>query len=45
VRFVAKQGIIPSDAAASEVATSVESAKDDPLIQEALEMFNAQIKP
>jgi DNA polymerase-3 subunit gamma/tau len=45
VRFVAKQGIIPSDAAASEVAMSVESAKDDPLIQEAIEMFNAQIKP
>ena len=45
VRFVAKQGIIPNDATASEVATSVESVKDDPLIQEALEMFNAQIKP
>lgn len=44
VRFVAKEGIIPSDAAASEAATSVESFKDDPLIQEALEMFNAQIK-
>ncbi|HEV8618771.1 MAG TPA: hypothetical protein VGQ70_04690, partial [Candidatus Udaeobacter sp.] len=44
VRFVAKEGIIPSDAAASEAAKSVESFKDDPLIQEALEMFNAQIK-
>ena len=44
VRFVAKEGIIPSDAAASEAGTSVESFKDDPLIQEALEMFNAQIK-
>jgi DNA polymerase III subunit gamma/tau len=43
VRFVAKEGIIPSHAAASE-ATSVVSFKDDPLIQEALEMFNAQIK-
>ena len=45
VRFVAKQGIIRSNAAASEVVTPVESVKDDPLIQEALEMFNAQIKP
>jgi DNA polymerase-3 subunit gamma/tau len=44
VRFVAKEGIILSDAAASEAGTSVESFKDDPLIQEALEMFNAQIK-
>ncbi len=44
VRFVAKEGIIPSDAAASEAGMSVESFKDDPLIQEALEMFNAQIK-
>lgn len=44
VRFVAKEGIIPSDASASDAAQSVESFKDDPLIQEALEMFNAQIK-
>jgi DNA polymerase-3 subunit gamma/tau len=44
VRFVAKEGIIPSDASASDAAKSVESFKDDPLIQEALEMFNAQIK-
>jgi DNA polymerase III gamma/tau subunit len=44
VRFVAKEGIIPSNAAASEAAKSVESFKDDLLIQEALEMFNAQIK-
>jgi DNA polymerase III subunit gamma/tau len=46
VRFVAKEGIIPPKVfgAASEAATSVESFKDDPLIQEALEMFNAQIK-
>jgi DNA polymerase-3 subunit gamma/tau len=44
VRFVATEGIILSDAAASEAGTSVESFKDDPLIQEALEMFNAQIK-
>jgi DNA polymerase-3 subunit gamma/tau len=46
VRFVAKEGIMPPKAfgAASEAATSVESFKDDPLIQEALEMFNAQIK-
>jgi len=44
VKFVAKEGIISSNAAASEAAKSVESFKDDPLIQEALEMFNAQIK-
>jgi DNA polymerase-3 subunit gamma/tau len=46
VRFVAKEGIMSPKAfgAASEAATSVESFKDDPLIQEALEMFNAQIK-
>jgi DNA polymerase III subunit gamma/tau len=46
VRFVAKEGILPPKVfgAGSEAATSVESLKDDPLIQEALEMFNAQIK-
>jgi DNA polymerase-3 subunit gamma/tau len=46
VRFVAKEGIMPPKVfgAVSEAATSVESFKDDPLIQEALEMFNAQIK-
>jgi DNA polymerase III subunit gamma/tau len=46
VRFVAKEGIMPPKVfgAGSEAATSVESFKDDPLIQEALEMFNAQIK-
>jgi len=46
VRFVAKEGILPPKVfgAGSEAATSVESLKNDPLIQEALEMFNAQIK-
>src|SRR4029453_3248745 len=46
VRFVAKEGIMPPKAfgATSEEETPVESFKDDPLIQEALEMFNAQIK-
>jgi DNA polymerase-3 subunit gamma/tau len=46
VRFVAKEGILPPKAfgAGSEAASSVESFKDDPLIQEALEMFKAQIK-
>ncbi len=46
VRFVAKEGIVPTKAfgAGSEAARSVESFEDDPLIQEALEMFNAQIK-
>jgi DNA polymerase-3 subunit gamma/tau len=42
VRFVAKEGIPPRSA--GDTAKSAESFKDDPLIQEALEMFNAQIK-
>ena len=42
VRFVAKEGIPPSGA--GDTAKSAESFKDDPLIQEAIEMFNAQIK-
>jgi DNA polymerase-3 subunit gamma/tau len=42
VKFVAKDGI-PSSAAA-DAAKPVESFKDDPLIQEAIELFNAQIK-
>ena len=46
VRFVAKEGIVPPKAfgAGSEAARSVEWFEDDRLIQEALEMFNAQIK-
>ena len=39
VRFVAKEGIPQSGA-----GDTAESFKDDPLIQEAIEMFNAQIK-
>ena len=42
VKFVAKDGIPPSSAV--DAAKSAQSFKDDPLIQEALEMFNAQIK-
>ena len=42
VKFVAKDGI-PSRAAA-DAAKPSESFKDDPLIQEAIELFNAQIK-
>ncbi len=42
VKFVAKDGI-PSKAAA-DAAKPSESFKDDPLIQEAIELFNAQIK-
>ena len=42
VRFVAKEGIPQSSA--GDTAKSAESFKDDPLIQEAIEMFNAQIK-
>jgi DNA polymerase III subunit gamma/tau len=41
VKFVAKDGILPSTADAPKPA---ESFKDDPLIQEAIELFNAKIK-
>jgi DNA polymerase III subunit gamma/tau len=41
VKFVAKDGIRPSTADASKPA---ESFKDDPLIQQAIELFNAEIK-
>ncbi len=42
VKFVAKDGI-PSRAAA-DAAKPAESFKDDPLIQQAIELFNAQLK-
>jgi DNA polymerase-3 subunit gamma/tau len=41
VKFVAKDGIAP--AGAVDAAKSAESFKDDPLIQEAIELFKAQI--
>jgi DNA polymerase III subunit gamma/tau len=41
VKFVAKDGIRPSTADAAKPA---ESSKDDPLIQQAIELFNAEIK-
>jgi DNA polymerase-3 subunit gamma/tau len=41
VKFVAKDGI-PSSA--TDATKPAESFKDDPLIQEAIELFNAQIK-
>ena len=41
VKFVAKDGILPSTAEGPKPAKSF---KDDPLIQEAIELFNAQIK-
>ncbi len=41
VKFVAKDGIRPSTADGSKPA---ESFKDDPLIQQAIELFNAEIK-
>jgi DNA polymerase-3 subunit gamma/tau len=41
VKFVAKDGILPSNAEGPKPAKSF---KDDPLIQEAIELFNAQIK-
>ena len=43
VKFVAKDGI-PSSAAA-DAAKPAESFKDDPLIQEAIELFNARVRP
>ena len=41
VKFVAKDGIRPSTA---DTARPAESFKDDPLIQQAIELFNAEIK-
>jgi DNA polymerase-3 subunit gamma/tau len=41
VKFVAKDGIRPSNA---DAARPAESFKDDPLIQQAIELFNAEIK-
>ncbi|HEX3620020.1 MAG TPA: DNA polymerase III subunit gamma/tau [Candidatus Udaeobacter sp.] len=41
VKFVVKDGIRPSTADAAKPA---ESFKDDPLIQQAIELFNAEIK-
>jgi hypothetical protein len=41
VKFVAKDGIRPSTADAAKPA---ESFKDDPLIQQAIELFKAEIK-
>ena len=41
VKFVAKDGIPPSTA---DVARPAESFKDDPLIQEAIELFKAEIR-
>ena len=41
VKFVAKDGIPPISAAAAKPA---ESVKDDPLIQEAIELFKAEIR-
>jgi len=41
VKFVAKDGIRPS---AADAAKPAESFKDDPLIQQAIELFNAEIK-
>jgi len=43
IKFVAKDGIPPSSAV--DAAKSAESFKDDPLIQEALEMFNVKLNP
>jgi DNA polymerase-3 subunit gamma/tau len=44
VKFVAKEGIPPSDGVVSDTAKSTESFKDDPLIQQAIELFKAQVR-
>jgi hypothetical protein len=44
VKFVAKEGIELRPAADLEPMKTAESFKDDPLIQEALEMFKGEIK-
>jgi DNA polymerase III subunit gamma/tau len=43
VKFLAKDGMPPSTA--SESDKSAESFKDDPLIHEAIELFNARVRP
>jgi len=43
VTFVAREGIVPGGGANSDSAKSAESFNDDPLIQEAIGLFNAQI--
>src|SRR5439155_122930 len=42
VKFVAKDGMRSGDVAVSEGKKPAESFKDDPLIREAIELFNAQ---
>jgi DNA polymerase-3 subunit gamma/tau len=43
VKFLAKDGIPPS--ADAKTSKSAESFKDDPLINEAIELFNARVRP
>jgi hypothetical protein len=43
VKFVPKDGIPASDGVVSDTAKSTESFKDDPLIQQAIELFKAEI--
>jgi hypothetical protein len=43
VKFVAKDGI-PSSAVADAVKAAEEPFKDDPLIKEAIELFNAKVR-
>jgi DNA polymerase-3 subunit gamma/tau len=44
VKFVAKDEIPPSDGVVSDTSKSTESFKDDPLIQQAIELFKAQVR-
>ena len=43
IKFVPKDGIPASDGVVSDAAKSTESFKDDPLIQQAIELFKAEI--
>jgi DNA polymerase III subunit gamma/tau len=44
VKFLPREGILLSGGASSDAGKPAESFKDDPVIQEAIEMFNAQIR-
>jgi DNA polymerase III subunit gamma/tau len=45
VKFVAKDGIAPMEIAGVEAPKSEQQFKEDPLIQQAIELFNARVRP
>ena len=45
VKFVAKDGIAPIKIAGVEAPKSEQQFKEDPLIQQAIELFNARVRP